>query len=134
MKTITVKANGAAGVNEITDSIEIKTHLQTPVLNAKATPQGIELTGYQVDGAQSYDIYRNGEILVRSTQDSSYLDKDVKTSGSYSYHVIAKLTENVVNLDSAKSNTTEPVSIEDCVIKITIPEIEEGFDIVLIIP
>lgn len=131
VKTITVKANGAAGVNEITDSIEIKTHLQTPVLNAKATAQGIELTGYQVDGAQSYDIYRNGEILVRSTQDSSYLDKDVKTSGSYSYHVIAKLTENVVNLDSAKSNTTEPVSIEDCVIKITIPEIEEGFDIVL---
>lgn len=131
VKTITVKANGAAGVNEITDSIEIKTHLQTPVLNAKATPQGIELTGYQVDGAQSYDIYRNGEILVRSTQDSSYLDKDVKTSGSYSYHVIAKLTENEVNLDSAQSNTTDSISIKNSVIKITIPEIEEGFDIVL---
>lgn len=131
VKTITVKANGAAGGNEITDSIEIKTHLQTPVLNAKATAQGIELSGYQVDDAQSYDIYRNGEILVRSTQDSSYLDKDVKTSGSYSYHVIAKLTKNEVNLDSAQSNTTDSISIKNSVIKITIPEIEEGFDIVL---
>ena len=131
VKTITVKANGAADGNEITDSIEIKTHLQTPVLNAKATAQGIELTGYQVEDAQSYDIYRNGKLLVRSTQDNSYLDRDVKTSESYSYYVIAKLTENGVNLDSAKSNTPDPVSIEDCVINITIPEIEEGFDIVL---
>lgn len=131
VKTITVKANGAADGKEIKDSIEIKTHLQTPVLNAKATAQGIELTGYQVDDAQNYDIYRNGKLLVESTQDSSYLDKDVKTSGSYSYYVIAKLTENGVNLNSAKSNTTDPVSIEDCVINITIPEIEEGFDIVL---
>lgn len=131
VKTITVKANGAAGVNEITDSIEIKTHLQTPVLNAKATAQGIELTGYPVDDAQSYEIYRNNELLIESTTATTYLDKDVKTSESYSYHVIAKLTESGVNLDSAKSNTTEPVPIEDCVIKITIPEIEEGFDIVL---
>ena len=131
VKTITVKANGAAGVNEITDSIEINTHLQTPVLNAKATAQGIELTGYQVADAQSYDIYRNG-LLLENTTGTTYLDKDVKTSEYYSYHVIAKLTtENKINLDSAKSNTTEPVSIEDCVIKITIPEIEEGFDIVL---
>lgn len=131
VKTITVKANGAAGVNDITDSIEIKTHLQTPVLKAEATAQGIDISGYQVDGAQNYAIYRNGEILVGSTQDSSYLDKDVKTSESYSYYVIAKLTENGVNLDSAQSNTTDPLSIEDCVINITIPEIEEGFDIVL---
>lgn len=131
VKTITVKANGATDGTEITDSIEIKTHLQTPVLNAKATAQGIEISGYQVDGAQSYAIYRNGEILVGSTQDSSYLDKDVKTSENYSYYVIAKLTESGVNLDSAQSNTTDPLSIEDCVINITIPEIEEGFDIVL---
>ncbi len=131
VKTITVKANGAADGNEITNSIEIKTHLQTPVLKAEATAQGIELTGYQVEDAQSYDIYRNGKLLVRSTQDNSYLDRDVKTSESYSYYVIAKLTKNGVNLDSAKSNTPDPVSIEDCVINITIPEIEEGFDIVL---
>lgn len=131
VKTITVKANGAAGVNEITDSIEIKTHLQTPVLNAKATAQGIELTGYQVDDAQSYDIYRNG-LLLENTTGTTYLDKDVKTSEYYSYHVIAKLTtENKINLDSAKSNTTDSISIKACVINITIPEIEEGFDIVL---
>ncbi len=131
VKTITVKANGAEGGTEITNSIEIKTHLQTPVLKAEATAQGIKLSGYQVDGAQSYAIYRNEELLVESTQDISYLDKDVKTSESYSYYVIAKRTENGVNLDSAKSNTPDPVSIEDCVINITIPEIEEGFDIVL---
>lgn len=131
VKTITVKANGAAGDTEITNSIEIKTHLQTPVLNAKATAQGIELTGYQVDDAQSYDIYRNNELLIESTTATTYLDKNVKTSGSYSYHVIAKLTKNEVNLDSAQSNTTDSISIKDCVINITIPEIEEGFDIVL---
>lgn len=131
VKTITVKANGAASGNEITDSIEIKTHLQTPVLNAEATAQGIELTGYQVDDAQSYEIYRNNEILVKSTTATTYLDKDVKTSENYSYYVIAKRTENEVNLDSAKSNTIDSVSIEECVINITIPEIEEGFDIVL---
>ena len=131
VKTITVKANGAAGVNEITDSIEINTHLQTPVLNAKATAQGIELTGYQVADAQSYDIYRNG-LLLENTTGTTYLDKDVKTSEYYSYHVIAKLTtENKINLDSAKSNTTDSISIKACVINITIPEIEEGFDIVL---
>ena len=131
VKTITVKANGAAGGTEITDSIEIKTHLQTPVLNAKATAQGIELTGYQVDGAQNYAIYRNGELLVESTTATTYLDKNVKTSGSYSYYVKAKLTESGVNLDSAQSNTTDSISIKDSVINITIPEIEEGFDIVL---
>ena len=112
VKTITVKANGAEGGTEITNSIEIKTHLQTPVLKAEATAQGIELTGYQVDGAQSYEIYRNNEILVESTTATTYLDKDVKTSGSYSYHVIAKLTKNEVNLDSAQSNTTDSISIK----------------------
>ena len=131
VKTITVKANGAVGGTEITNSIEIKTHLQTPVLKAEATAQGIKLTGYKVADAQSYDIYRNEKLLVESTTATTYLDKDVKTSGSYSYYVKAKLTKNGVNLDSAKSNTTDPVSIEDCVINITIPEIEEGFDIVL---
>lgn len=131
VKTITVKANGATDGTEITDSIEIKTHLQTPVLKAEATAQGIELTGYQVDDAQSYDIYRDDKLLIESTTATTYLDKDVKTSENYSYYVIAKLTKNEVNLDSAQSNKTAPVSIEDCVINITIPEIEEGFDIVL---
>lgn len=131
VKTITVKANGAAGVNDITDSIEIKTHLQTPVLKAEATAQGIDISGYQVDGAQNYAIYRNNELLVESTTATTYLDKDVKTSENYSYYVIAKLTESGVNLDSAQSNTTDSISIKDSVINITIPEIEEGFDIVL---
>ena len=129
--TIEVTANGSQTDVSVKDTIKVITRLQAPTgVTATPSAEGITISGYEVDGAQSYDIYRN-EIFLVNTGESTYLDCNVKTSEEYTYHVVAKLTEGDTNLDSDVSNTTEPVSIKDSVINITVPTIEEGFDIVL---
>ena len=129
--TIEVTANGSQTDVSVKDTIKVITRLQAPTgVTANPSAQGIEISKYEVDGAQSYDIFRNGIFLV-NTGESTYLDRNVKTSENYTYHVVARLTEGDTNLDSDESNPTEPVSIKDRVINITVPTIEEGFDIVL---
>ena len=129
--TIEVTANGSQTDVSVKDTIKVITRLQAPTgVTANPSAEGITISGYEVDGAQSYDIYRN-EIFLVNTGESTYLDCNVKTSEEYTYHVVAKLTEGDTNLESDVSNRTEPVSIEDRVINITVPTIEEGFDIVL---
>ena len=129
--TIEVTANGSQTDVSVKDTIKVITRLQAPTgVTATPSAEGIKISGYEVADAQSYDIYRNGSLL-ENTSDLTYLDRNVKTSEEYTYHVVAKLTEGDTNLESDASNTTEPVSIKDRVINITVPTIEEGFDIVL---
>lgn len=129
--TIEVTANGSQTDGNVKDTIKVITRLQAPTgVTATPSPEGIEISGYKVDDAQSYDIYRNGSLLEK-TLESTYLDRNVKTSEEYTYHVVAKLTEGDINLDSAASNETDAVSIKDSVISIIVPTIEEGFDIAL---
>lgn len=129
--TIEVTANGSQTDGSVKDTIKVITKLQAPTgVTATPSSEGITISGYEVKGAQSYDIYRN-EIYLVNTGESTYLDRNVKTSEEYTYHVVAKLTEEDTKLDSDPSDTTEPVSIKDSVINIIVPTIEEGFDIVL---
>lgn len=129
--TIEVTANGSQTDVSVKDTIKVITRLQAPTgVTATPSAEGITISKYEVADAQSYDIYRNGSLL-ENTSDLTYLDRNVKTSEEYTYHVVAKLTEGDTNLDSDVSNTTEPVSIKDRVINITVPTIEDGFDIVL---
>ena len=129
--TIEVTANGSQTDVSVKDTIKVITRLQAPTgVTATPSAEGITINGYEVADAQSYDIYRNGSLL-ENTSDLTYLDRNVKTSENYTYHVIAKLTEGDPSLDSDVSNTTEPVSIKNSVINIIVPTIEEGFDIVL---
>lgn len=129
--TIEVTANGSQTDVSVKDTIKVITRLQAPTgVTANPSAQGIEISKYEVDGAQSYGIFRNGSLL-ENTSDLTYLDRNVKTSENYTYHVVARLTEGDTNLDSDPSDTTEPVSIKNSVINITVPTIEEGFDIVL---
>lgn len=128
VQTITVTANGSREEATVSDSITVTTHLAKPTVSAEATAEGILISGYSVADATSYEIHRNdGETYI--TADESYVDKAVKTSTEYTYTVTAKLTEGEVNLDSAASESTSPISIKDAVINITVPSVEEGFDI-----
>ena len=130
--TIEVTANGSQTDVSVKDTIKVITRLQAPTgVTATPSAEGITISEYEVADAQSYDIYRNGSLL-ENTSGLTYLDRNVKTSEEYTYHVVAKLTEGDTNLDSDVSNTTEPVSIKDRVINITVPTIEDGFDIVLV--
>lgn len=129
--TIEVTANGSQTDGSVKDTIKVITRLQAPTgVTATPSAEGITISKYEVDGAQSYDIFRNGIFLV-NTGESTYLDRNVKTSEEYTYHVVAKLTKGDTNLNSDPSDTTEPVSIKNSVINIIVPIIEEGFDIVL---
>ena len=129
--TIEVTANGSQTDGSVKDTIKVITRLQAPTgVTANPSAEGITISGYEVADAQSYGIYRNGSLL-ENTSDLTYLDRNVKTSENYTYHVVAKLTEGDTKLDSDPSDTTEPVSIKNSVINIIVPTIEEGFDIVL---
>lgn len=129
--TIEVTANGSQTDGSVKDTIKVITKLQAPTgVTATPSEEGITISGYEVVDALSYDIYRDGSPLA-NTGESTYLDRNVKTSEEYTYHVVAKLTEGETNLDSEASNKTEPVSIKDSVINIIVPTIEDGFDIVL---
>lgn len=129
--TIEVTANGSQTDVSVKDTIKVITRLQAPTgVTATPSAEGITISGYEVADAKSYDIFRNGSLL-ENTSDLTYLDRNVKTSEEYTYHVVAKLSEEDTNLDSDPSDTTEPVSIKNSVINIIVPTIEEGFDIVL---
>ncbi|HVX24030.1 MAG TPA: hypothetical protein VG992_01670 [Candidatus Saccharimonadales bacterium] len=57
-----------------------------------------------VDGAESYNIYRDG-VLIASTSQDHYTDSSLSSDGSYSYYVTAKAGE----VESANSNTVSVV-------------------------
>jgi len=91
-----VRAKNASGCGEWSELISVTTMLESPLLATTITEDKVIITWGKVQGADEYEVIRDGIILCTTTE-LSYVDEDLVIGESYVYYVIAKNAEGNVS-------------------------------------
>jgi hypothetical protein len=87
------------------DEVAMKeTTLEAPEVEVTNTSTGVKISWNQVEGAQKYRIYRNGEVYksISKASTSNYIDTAVTNGTNYKYYV-----EAINGSKKAKSSSTQ---------------------------
>ena len=63
--------------------------------------QNARLTWHEAITAESYDIYRNGDLIAQNLTETEFVDSDITSQSNYCYFIIGKTG----NVSSSRSNT-----------------------------
>ncbi|AEV68148.1 fibronectin type III domain-containing protein [Acetivibrio clariflavus] len=91
-----VRAKNASGCGEWSELISVTTMLESPLLATTITEDKVIITWGKVQGADEYEVIRDGIILCTTTE-LSYVDEDLVIGETYVYYVIAKNAEGNVS-------------------------------------
>ena len=97
----TVRAYNTTGGSAYEASAAI-IRLAQPTVTAENKADGIQLTWDTVKGAESYEVYRDGELLTTETG-TSYRDTGLQSGVTYAYCIRAVAGESISNNDTSVS-------------------------------
>jgi bifunctional pyridoxal-dependent enzyme with beta-cystathionase and maltose regulon repressor activities len=92
--TFRIRSKNAAGVGTWSDLIKGTTQLSTPVLKGTSDRTGILLTWDVVNGASSYEIEADGQI-VAAINDATFIHSDLLPSSLHKYRIRALNDQNI---------------------------------------
>ncbi|CAM3234604.1 fibronectin type III domain-containing protein [Paenibacillus taichungensis] len=92
--TFRIRSKNAAGVGAWGDLITGTTQLSTPVLKGTSDRTGIVLTWDAVNGASSYEIEADGQI-VATINDTTFVHSDLLPSSLHKYRIRALNDQNI---------------------------------------
>ncbi|PIH58354.1 fibronectin type III domain-containing protein [Paenibacillus sp. LK1] len=92
--TFRIRSKNAAGVGTWSDLIKGTTQLSTPVLKGTSDRTGIVLTWDAVNGASSYEIEADGQI-VATINDTTFVHSDLLPSSLHKYRIRALNDQNI---------------------------------------
>jgi bifunctional pyridoxal-dependent enzyme with beta-cystathionase and maltose regulon repressor activities len=92
--TFRIRSKNAAGVGTWSDLIKGTTQLNTPVLKGTSDRTGILLTWDVVNGASSYEIEADGQI-VAAINDATFIHSDLLPSSLHKYRIRALNDQNI---------------------------------------
>ncbi len=107
-----VRARNAAGISEWSNQVSGRTNRALP-----AVPSGLRITGKTADsislewdavsGADSYELYRNGEGVVYSGSRTSHADTGLNSNTYYVFKLRSKNTAGISSWTSLVSDKTD---------------------------
>ncbi|MCX7921441.1 MAG: hypothetical protein N3B21_05390 [Clostridia bacterium] len=99
-----IKSKNQYGVSEWSNAITKTTLLAVPQnVEVKAGNASVTLTWDVVDGADGYEIYRNGEKIA-DVVNATYIDTEVEQGSTYTYAVKAYNNQSNVSSLSSQAN------------------------------
>ncbi|MBP2001913.1 hypothetical protein J2Z69_002969 [Paenibacillus shirakamiensis] len=106
--TFRVRSKNTGGVSEWTNSVNVQTLLNTPVVNSTATSNAIMLNWADIKDATGYDIEVDGTVIDNGTN-TNYTHSNLTPNTTHTYKVRARTSSNASVWTTILTKYTAPI-------------------------